>query len=163
MRVLLFLLALAIVPYALADRDNGRCGDGYVDRGEECDDGNAVNTDTCSNTCRINSDPFPTCAPTVQTNVVNQLGSTGSVGTANLLSDCPAGMVAAGLYGRAEPSPNWVSRFGARCAPLLVNSSATAVVSRGTLQDAASLGRTTGTNSAQDCPANQFLIGVNLM
>jgi cysteine-rich repeat protein len=33
-----------------------RCGDGIVQAGEQCDDGNAVNTDGCSNVCRL-----PTC------------------------------------------------------------------------------------------------------
>lgn len=32
------------------------CGDGIVDSGEECDDGNTINDDTCSNTCKR-----PTC------------------------------------------------------------------------------------------------------
>lgn len=30
------------------------CGDGVVDEGEQCDDGNQVNTDACSNTCTTN-------------------------------------------------------------------------------------------------------------
>ena len=30
-----------------------RCGDGHLDAGEECDDGNAVNNDGCTNTCRL--------------------------------------------------------------------------------------------------------------
>ncbi len=29
------------------------CGDGIVDRGEQCDDGNAVNTDACRNDCTL--------------------------------------------------------------------------------------------------------------
>ncbi|MGE3636313.1 MAG: DUF4215 domain-containing protein, partial [Sandaracinaceae bacterium] len=28
------------------------CGDGIVEEGEECDDGNAVDTDSCRNTCQ---------------------------------------------------------------------------------------------------------------
>jgi cysteine-rich repeat protein len=28
------------------------CGDGHVDQGEECDDGNTVNTDACTNACK---------------------------------------------------------------------------------------------------------------
>lgn len=32
----------------------GSCGDGRTDSGEECDDGNANNTDGCTNTCRRN-------------------------------------------------------------------------------------------------------------
>lgn len=32
----------------------GNCGDGAVDAGEECDDGNADNTDSCSNECTAN-------------------------------------------------------------------------------------------------------------
>jgi len=29
------------------------CGDGFVDPGEACDDGNTSSTDTCSNACQI--------------------------------------------------------------------------------------------------------------
>ena len=139
---------------------------------EECDDANAIDNDTCSNSCRINSDPFPSCAPTVQTNVVSVLGPVGgagggaSVGTPNLVSACPPGMVAAGTYGRGDApfaGATWVSRFGVRCAPMIVNPGNPATISRGGVQDAASLGRNTGTNFALDCPANQFLIGVNFL
>jgi cysteine-rich repeat protein len=34
------------------------CGNGSVDQGEECDDGNTVNTDDCDNTCQL-STPTP--------------------------------------------------------------------------------------------------------
>ncbi|HTM43918.1 MAG TPA: PQQ-dependent sugar dehydrogenase [Polyangiaceae bacterium] len=37
------------------------CGNGIVESGEQCDDGNTVNTDSCSNTCRT-----PTCADGIQ-------------------------------------------------------------------------------------------------
>ena len=30
------------------------CGNGAVDEGEECDDGNTVGSDGCSNTCQLN-------------------------------------------------------------------------------------------------------------
>ncbi len=33
--------------------DATKCRDGQVDAGEECDDGNAVDTDACSNACRL--------------------------------------------------------------------------------------------------------------
>ncbi|HEY3353794.1 MAG TPA: DUF4215 domain-containing protein [Polyangia bacterium] len=29
------------------------CGDGFVDEGEECDDGNTIDTDTCLSTCKL--------------------------------------------------------------------------------------------------------------
>ena len=32
------------------------CGDGYVDAGEQCDDGNTLNGDCCSSTCQIDPD-----------------------------------------------------------------------------------------------------------
>jgi cysteine-rich repeat protein len=32
---------------------SGICGDNHVDEGEECDDGNAVNEDSCTNECKI--------------------------------------------------------------------------------------------------------------
>jgi len=36
------------------DGDAGMCGDGVVDMGEECDDGNASNEDACTNACVAN-------------------------------------------------------------------------------------------------------------
>ncbi len=35
------------------DGDAGSCGDGNVDPGEECDDGNSIDTDTCPSTCTL--------------------------------------------------------------------------------------------------------------
>jgi cysteine-rich repeat protein len=35
------------------------CGDGDVDDGEECDDGNAVSGDGCSSSCEIEDDVQP--------------------------------------------------------------------------------------------------------
>lgn len=36
------------------------CGNGRVERGEQCDDGNLVNGDGCSNRCQIEAAPTPT-------------------------------------------------------------------------------------------------------
>jgi cysteine-rich repeat protein len=43
------------------------CGNGSVEAGEQCDDGNALNGDGCSSTCRIEVRPRPTAivAPSV--------------------------------------------------------------------------------------------------
>src|SRR5215471_14270223 len=35
------------------DRPFPRCGDGVVDRGEACDDGNRIDDDGCDNACRL--------------------------------------------------------------------------------------------------------------
>src|SRR6185369_12070903 len=45
------------------------CGDGMVDAGEQCDDGNANNTDACRNDCT----PQP---PVCCDGVINQAGET---------------------------------------------------------------------------------------
>lgn len=39
------------------------CGDGTVDTGEECDDGNNTNGDGCSSSCNIETTPTPTSTP----------------------------------------------------------------------------------------------------
>lgn len=39
---------------SINDTEDGICGNGVVETGEQCDDGNAVNRDSCSNTCRRN-------------------------------------------------------------------------------------------------------------
>ena len=52
---LLPLLCLALVATACDSPDgtgsNGRCGDGLRASGEECDDGNAIDDDECTNAC----------------------------------------------------------------------------------------------------------------
>jgi len=42
----------------------GECGDGALDGGEECDDGNSVDKDGCSAACVLDA-PTPTASPTV--------------------------------------------------------------------------------------------------
>jgi cysteine-rich repeat protein len=50
-------LALALVAAGLVtgcgDGEDGRCGDGVVQPGEQCDDGNAVNEDGCTSACTL--------------------------------------------------------------------------------------------------------------
>lgn len=41
--------------------NNGVCGDGHLDSGEQCDDGNNVSGDGCSATCTIEQAPQPVC------------------------------------------------------------------------------------------------------
>jgi len=41
-----------------------RCGDGMVDPGEQCDDGNTINGDGCSSTCQLENQP-PDCSAAV--------------------------------------------------------------------------------------------------
>ena len=48
--------------YALAQETCGGeiecvCGDGVVDAGEQCDDGNLINGDGCSETCEVEQPP----------------------------------------------------------------------------------------------------------
>jgi cysteine-rich repeat protein len=41
---------------------NDKCGDGYTDAGEQCDDGNLISGDGCSSTCTIET--YFTCVQT---------------------------------------------------------------------------------------------------
>jgi cysteine-rich repeat protein len=38
------------------------CGDGIVNHGEACDDGNNIDDDECSNTCVERLDPIEVCS-----------------------------------------------------------------------------------------------------
>jgi cysteine-rich repeat protein len=43
-----------VYPYKIyCGHRSGYCGDGRVDAGEECDDGNTVDNDRCSNDCKL--------------------------------------------------------------------------------------------------------------
>ena len=46
------LLLAAVALGCAANVEQGECGDGVVDVGEECDDGNTSSTDRCTNLCR---------------------------------------------------------------------------------------------------------------
>src|SRR5690349_6118545 len=51
-------IALAIGVAGCGSNDNGSrfedCGNGVVDKGEQCDDGNLVDEDGCTSTCELN-------------------------------------------------------------------------------------------------------------
>ncbi len=44
--------------------ENTGCGNGGLDAGEACDDGNTANGDGCSATCQLEVTPTPTNTPT---------------------------------------------------------------------------------------------------
>ena len=48
----LMISALAACGSDPNNNNNGTCGDGHVDTGEQCDDGNVSNGDGCSSTCK---------------------------------------------------------------------------------------------------------------
>ncbi|MBI5754996.1 DUF4215 domain-containing protein, partial [Candidatus Peregrinibacteria bacterium] len=62
------------------------CGDGHVDADEECDDGNTIDTDSCSNACKI-----PTVTPLCGNGIVEtgeQCDDGNTVDTDNCRNNC---------------------------------------------------------------------------
>jgi cysteine-rich repeat protein len=63
------------------------CGDGHVDAGEQCDDGNGVNTDGCRNDCTL-----PTCGDGIVGNTPGETcdppGSTAGASGNTCRADC---------------------------------------------------------------------------
>src|SRR5512140_3121708 len=65
----LLVASLALVPACLIgtgditgddqQQQAGKCGDGVVNTGETCDDGNTTNGDGCSSTCQTESSSTP--------------------------------------------------------------------------------------------------------
>ena len=78
-----------------------RCGDGNVDSGEYCDDGNAIDNDACSNTCEKNCvySEWSVCpvpcfsstnpSPQITRTVSQQPSQNGIQCTQTLSQDCP--------------------------------------------------------------------------
>src|SRR5437667_261012 len=65
-----------------------KCGNGILETGEQCDDGNLLNTDSCSSLCRIITPPETTCAASKVIDLSTQgkvkgfvTSFTGNVGT----------------------------------------------------------------------------------
>ena len=50
--------------FALVRYLTALCGDGAIQGGEQCDDGNVANGDGCSSTCQLEATPTPTTTPT---------------------------------------------------------------------------------------------------
>ena len=59
----------AAVPSALTDTCRTNCGNGQIDPGEDCDDGNVVNGDTCPANCVLDTTCSVTGTVTVTVNV----------------------------------------------------------------------------------------------
>ena len=79
-----------------APQPTGRCGDKIVQDGEDCDDGNAIETDGCDSTCKLaGTDPLATrSCPGLDVNVwskpVSFVGTTqGSTNTGSAKPTCP--------------------------------------------------------------------------
>ena len=63
-----------------------RCGDGTTQAGEECDDANAVNTDSCTNSCRLAQCGDTIAQPWEQCDDGNQINDDGCSNTCKLAS-----------------------------------------------------------------------------
>src|SRR5512138_941673 len=66
------------------------CGDGVVDPGEECDDGNLASGDGCSATCSVEHAPGATYKTTASWSLVDLATKTDA--------DCPAGFNTAAIH-----------------------------------------------------------------
>lgn len=99
------------------------CGDGIVERGEECDDGNADDTDTCLATCRLN----PACGTLTGTWVESAMGT-----PVNLVEDAGGGLTSAGgILDPADPSHRlWLVGAGTRTGTVVAWLGTTASWSR---------------------------------
>ena len=80
------------------------CGNGILEAGEGCDDGNTNNVDACDNTCLVRTGNF--CN-------VNPAGLTGSSGCASGICDATSG--APGFCQRANACGNSVLETGEGC------------------------------------------------
>lgn len=73
-----------------SDASTGACRDGVVDPGEQCDDGNDVDIDACSNTCVKNTIYVGGDAKTYVANALAILGENGWIAADGSYGDAPA-------------------------------------------------------------------------
>ncbi|XP_062522012.1 uncharacterized protein LOC134196808 [Corticium candelabrum] len=102
------------------DPDLSFCGDEATERDEECDDGNYVNGDGCSSTCKIETCPAPTDIPTDIPTVIPTIiptatkGDSGSGPTVRTTStsslgfgsDLPGEPITTGTEKTTAPTPH---------------------------------------------------------
>jgi len=103
------------------------CGNGKVDRGEQCDDGNTLSGDGCSRCCLL-EDPSPTCGLEPGRPVMCFPCGNGIVTSPE---ECDDGNTASGdgCSGECTIEPGWRCRVpGRRCLPLCSNGTCIEVV-----------------------------------
>jgi cysteine-rich repeat protein len=92
MRVL--VLPLTVLSLALASPAGARpfvppppCGNGFVDQGEDCDDGNLIDGDGCSSLCKLESDGGTRDTGVDDTGTGDPLPTDASVGDSTIPDD----------------------------------------------------------------------------
>jgi len=116
MRVL--VLPLTVFALAAASPAGARpfvppppCGNGFVDQGEDCDDGNLIDGDGCSSLCKLESDGGTRDTGVDDTGTGDPLPTDASVGDSTVPNDAgdpneDAGMLPdVGFPGDAAPPP----------------------------------------------------------
>ncbi len=83
-------------PTITATPAGGVCGNGVIDAGEDCDDGNTVNCDACPSTCKNSTAPVACAATSVRhAQTIHLVAPAGLVLSGGLFCiDYPAGVVA---------------------------------------------------------------------
>ena len=158
---LLCTLAVPTRAYALCA---GLLPNGVGNTGEQCDDGNAIDIDGCTNACTINAGFSCSCPMGQLTGVTvddpqTTLANVGGFGGGAFSDRCPAGQVTIGFeynLGLFTGPSDWITSSRARCATLSISGSAVTITAAGTTT---TRGGGAGATSVLTCPAGSVVAG----
>ena len=143
---------------------SGGAPNGASNSGEQCDDGNAVDTDGCSNACIVNAGFACSCPAGQLTGVTvddpqTTLAAVGGTGGGPFSDRCPTGQVTVGFDYTVGPftgPSNWITSSRARCGTLSISGASVTITAAGTTTTRGAGG---GSTSALSCPAGSVVAG----
>lgn len=129
------------------------CGDGIVNaEGEQCDDGNDVDDDSCANDCTLNG--CDGCGLTFSASTDSVMAGNASGGI-RFDDACPDGQVLIGVHGQVSA---WIRRLGVLCGtPNVVIDEDGARIAIENGFEGPERGLHTGTVASSRCPADHAM------
>ncbi len=147
--------------------DLSTCGDGIVDAGEQCDDGNTIDGDGCDITCDVEPGYVCECAggDALDLDLVSASGLIGGVTAAfNGVYECPPGEVLYGLTGDyIDNCPGTILTMDLLCGVPAVEGASIIISPQGAVPG----GRPNGpaidlptTTYTLECPTDEVVVGL---
>ncbi len=146
----LILASLALTPACLIGSgdisgtgDTGKCGDGVINAGETCDDGNTVSGDGCSSTCQIEDTNSPHVVLSVdKLTVTSDLNTTTTImvtatGMMNFSGDLALTVAAADSS--AATITDWTTALDSSTLEVSTDGTASAMLTLSAMGDTAML------------------------
>lgn len=166
--ILLAITALAIPactqdiagggPGGGGDDTQATCGNGVVDPGEACDDGNANNGDGCSSTCQTENTATPRIALTVDNTTATT--DLNVVSTFNITATSMMGFSGAVALTAVADGADWMATLDSGSLTVAADGTATAKLTVKAMGDTAALTGNVKISAASSGPASDVSVAM---